>query len=166
MRAKTRKSGLIRSATSIDLLSGLKGKRLAIGRQGSGTRSLALALLKVNGIEPGGTTALEDLDAKDAAKALLDGKVDAVFLMGDSAGPAVMRELLRKPGIRLLGFPQADAYTRRFVYLNKPELPQGSIDLGKDVPRRDLYLIGPTVELVARRKSASRVVRFAAGGGA
>ena len=139
-----------RGATSVDLLSSLKGKRLAIGREGSGTRSLALALLKVNGIVAGGATALVDVEGKDAAQALLDGKVDAVFLMGDSAGPPVMRELLRGKGIRLLDFSQADAYTRRFVYLNKLELPKGSIDFGLDIPRRDLYLIGPTVELVAR----------------
>ncbi len=139
-----------RGSTSIDLLSGLKGKRLAIGREGSGTRSLALALLKVNGIEPGGATPLVDLEAKDAAQALLDGKVDAVFLMGDSAGPPVMRELLRGTGIRLMDFSQADAYTRRFVFLNKLELPKGSIDFGKNMPKDDLYLIGPTVELVAR----------------
>ena len=139
-----------RGATSIDLLSGLKGKRLAIGREGSGTRSLALALLKVNGIEPGGATALVDLEAKDAAQALLGGKVDAVFLMGESAGPPVMRELLRGAGIRLLDFSQADAYTRRFIYLSKLELPKGSIDFGKNIPEHDVYLIGPTVELVAR----------------
>ncbi|MHB8744860.1 MAG: TAXI family TRAP transporter solute-binding subunit, partial [Sulfuricaulis sp.] len=139
-----------RGAKRIDILSELKGKRLAVGEEGSGTRALALALLKANGIEPGGTTTLTGQDAKAAAQALLAGKVDAVFLMGDSAGPPVMRELLRGTGIRLMGFQQADAYTRRFVYLNKLVLPQGSIDFGKNTPRHDLYLIGPTVELVAR----------------
>ncbi|MGH8516777.1 MAG: TAXI family TRAP transporter solute-binding subunit, partial [Panacagrimonas sp.] len=43
-------------------LSGLKGLRIAIGREGSGTRVLALALLKGNGIEPGGDTTLLDLE--------------------------------------------------------------------------------------------------------
>ena len=61
-----------------------------------------------------------------------------------------MRKLLLAPGIRLFDFKQADGYTRRFRYLNKLELPKGSIDLGKNIPRRDVYLIGPTVELIAR----------------
>ena len=139
-----------RGADPVDRLSGLRGKRLAIGREGSGTRALALILLKANGMEPGGPTALLDLGGDDAAQALIAGKVDAVFLMGDSAAPPVMRKLMRTPGIRLLNFAQADAYARRFIYLSKLELPMGSIDFGKNIPARNLALIGPTVELVAR----------------
>ncbi len=139
-----------RSPAPIGLLSRFSGKRLAVGPEGSGTRSLALALLAANDIEPGGATVLTDLDAEDAAKALLDGKVDAVFLMGDAASPKIMRTLLRTPGIRLFDFTQADAYTRRIGYLNKLELPRGSIDFGKDIPAHDVYLIGPTVEFIAR----------------
>src|ERR1700674_5113157 len=135
----------------IDRLSSLSGKRLAIGPEGSGTRSLALTLLKASSIEAGSTTTLVDLEAEAAAQALLEGKVDAAFLMGDSAAPPIMRMLLRTPGIQLLDFAQADAYVRRFQYLNKLELPMGSIDLGKNIPERNVYLIGPTVELVARK---------------
>ena len=139
-----------RSSKPLDLLSQLNGKRVAIGPEGSGTRSLALKLLAVNGIEPGSATALLDLDAEDAANALLEGNADAVFLMGDSASPQIMRKLLLMPGIRMLSFSQADGYTRRITYLNKLELPKGSIDFGKDIPDQDVHLISPTVELIAR----------------
>jgi len=50
----------------------------------------------------------------------------------------------------MFDFTQADGYTRRIVYLNKLELPKGSIDFGKDIPDHALSLIGPTVELIAR----------------
>ena len=128
----------------------LEGKRLAIGPAGSGTRSLALSLLQANGIEPGGPTQLTDLDALDAVNALLAGKVDAVFLMGDSASPNLIRQLLHTAEIHLFDFAQADAYTRRITYLNKLVLPEGCIDFGKNIPPHDVNLIGPTVELVAR----------------
>jgi hypothetical protein len=81
---------------------------------------------------------------------LLAGNVDVVFLMGDSASFKTMRTLLHTPGVQLLGFEQADAYTRRFHYLNKLRLPEGVIDFGKNLPAQDVWLIGPTVELVAR----------------
>ncbi len=139
-----------RSAKPIGWLSQLAGKRLAIGPEGSGTRVLALALLAANGIKAGGATALRNLGGEEAAQALVEHKIDAAFLMGDSATPRIMRRLLRTPGIRLLNFRQADAYTRRFTYLNKLELPMGTFDLGKNTPARDFYLLGPTVELVAR----------------
>ena len=139
-----------RSVAPVELLSALSGQRLAIGPAGSGTRSLALTLLAANGIEPGGPTTLVDLDAAAAAQALLDGRVDAAFFMGDSASGQIMRQLLRTPSIHLFHFTQADGYTRRISYLNKLTLPQGSIDFGKNIPARDVCLIGPTVELLAR----------------
>ncbi len=139
-----------RSAAPVDRISGFSGRRLAIGPEGSGAHALALVLLKANGIEPGGATTLLSLDGDDAARALIEGRVDAAFLMGDSAAPAVMRQLLRTPGIRLFDFVQADAYARRFPYLNRLDLPMGVFDLGKNTPPRDIRLIGPMVELVAR----------------
>jgi len=134
----------------IELLSGLAGKRLAIGPEGTGTRSLALTLLATNGIQPGATTFLDWEPAK-ASKALVDGTVDAVFLMGEAASPAVMRDLLHAPDVHLFNFIQAEAYTRRFPYLSVLKLPQGGIDLGKNLPPNEIELIGPTVELVARK---------------
>jgi TRAP-type uncharacterized transport system substrate-binding protein len=139
-----------RNERPVGMLSQLKGGRLAIGPAGSGTRSLVLTLLSLNGIEPGGTTALVDLEAEEAAKALTEGSVDAIFLMADSASAQTMRELLFTPRVDLLNFTQADAYTRRIAYLNRQVLPQGSLDFGKNIPRSDVSLIGPTVELVAR----------------
>ncbi len=139
-----------RSAAPLDLLSQLNGKRLSIGPEGSGTRSLALVLLKANGIEPGGKTQLRDLDADDAEKELLNGTIDAAFMMGDASSREVMRTLLRSPRVRLFDFTQADGYTRRITFLNKLVMPKGSLDLGKDIPQHDVQLIGPTVELIAR----------------
>lgn len=139
-----------RGTGTVETLSELSGKRLAIGAEGSGTRLLALTLLAANGIQPGATTSLTNMDAEAASNALLKGEVDAVFLMGDSASAQVMRQLLRAPEIHLMSFAQADGYTRRIRYLNKLELPRGSIDFGKDLPAHDVSLIGPTVELLAR----------------
>jgi len=139
-----------RATNSLTLLSELKGKRLDIGPEGSGTRALALALLALNGIETGGPTAFVDLAEGDPGKALLDGTIDAVFLMGDSASPQVMKRLLLAPGIQLFNFLQADGYIRRISYLNKLELPRGSLDFGKDIPPHDVFVLGPTVELLVR----------------
>ncbi len=139
-----------RNNKPLELLSQFKGKRLAIGEDGTGTHVLALELLAVNDIKPGGPTALLDMDDEVAEKALREGKIDAAFMMGDSASSQTMRELLRTPGIRLFDFSQADAYSRRIGYLNKIVLPKGSFDFGKNIPDHDISLISPTVELIAR----------------
>jgi TRAP transporter TAXI family solute receptor len=131
-------------------LSELKGKRLAISTEGSGTRALALAVLKANGIEPGGSTELLPLAGDEAAAALSNGGIDAAFLTGDSAQPPTMGKLYRTPGIRFFDFTQADAYARRFPYLKVLNLPMGAFDLAKNLPEHRIRLIAPTAELIAR----------------
>jgi TRAP transporter TAXI family solute receptor len=154
-----------RGSKPVELLSQFKGKKLAIGPDGSGTNYLATALLSINGIEPEESTELLEMDDEEATQDLLNGKVDAVFLMADSASSELIRKLLYEPGIHLVNFTQADAYTRRVGYLNKLVLPQGAIDFGKNVPDRDICLIAPSVELIARNDLASRSLRFTSGGG-
>jgi len=141
---------LYRSKLPIDRLSQLTGQRLAIGIEGSGTHALALTLLKENGIEPGGPTSLLPFAGEEALQAMLDHRVDAVFLAGDSAQPDVIRRLLHTPGVRLFDFVQADAYVRRLRFLSRIDLPMGAFDLGRNLPDRPITLVAPTVELVAR----------------
>jgi hypothetical protein len=133
-----------------ELLSAFKGMRINIGPAGSGTHDLALALLKLNGIVPGAETVIDMTDLEDPAKALAENRVDVVFLMGDSTDRTVIRKLMREGGVQLFSFAQSDAYVRRIHTLNKLHLPRGSLDFGNDLPPEDIYLIGPTVQLVAR----------------
>ena len=138
-----------RSQKPLSRLSDFRGQRIAIGPEGSGTRFLALALLKANEIEPQGPTRLVSLEGDAAREALLRKEVDVVFLTGDSASPLTIREMLHAEGILLFDFPQADAYVRRFSYLNKLVLPPGAFDLGENLPPTEVNLLAPTVELVS-----------------
>jgi len=139
-----------RHSEPVEVLSQLKGKRLAIGPEGSGARVLALKLLKANDMD-GPPTVLRELAGEEAADELLAGKIDAAFMMGDSATPAIMRKLRDNATVEIANFRQADGYLRKFRFLSKLTLPEGAYDLGKDEPPKTLTLIGPTVELVARK---------------
>jgi len=139
-----------RSPVPFHFLSDFAGKRLAIGAEGSGAHDLALILLATNHVDLNGPTKILNINGDEAARGLTNDTVDAVFLMSDSASGQTMRTLLVAPGVRLFSFEQADAYTRRYVYLNKIKIPEGAIDLGKNLPAQDVWLVGPTVELVAR----------------
>lgn len=138
-----------RSAKPFTRLSEMEGMRIAVGRQGSGTRFLALALLKGNGIEPDGASPLLELEGEGAKQALLAQEVDAIFLSGDSASIKTVRDLLHEDGVRLFDFVQGEAYERRFRYLNRLELPPGAFDLGENLPDRRITMMAPTVELLA-----------------
>ena len=145
-----------RGTARITRLSELAGKRIGVGAKGSGTHALATALLQANGIT-GAPSTLVEQKAEGAAADLLANKLDAVFLMGEAAPISTLRTLTRTPDIQLFSFTQADAYVRRIPYLNKIVVPQGSLDFGLNVPAQDVALVGPAVELVARKGLNSAV---------
>jgi hypothetical protein len=136
---------------AMDLLSGLAGKKVAIGPVGSGTRKFALAVLAANGIQEKGSTTLLDWEGEEASQALTDHKIDAAFVMSENASADIMHKLLHSSEIHLFNFKQASAYSRKVDYLNILDLPEGSIDLGLDIPPHDVSLLGPMVELVAKK---------------
>ncbi len=129
---------------------GLKGKRLAVGPEESGSRALALQLLAVNAtVMP--PTVLSAETGQEAADMLLRGTLDGVFLVAPADSPLV-EKLVSAPGIRLLSLERAEAYTRRFPYLTKLTLPRGVYDFINDVPAQDVTLISPTANLLARNR--------------
>jgi TRAP-type uncharacterized transport system substrate-binding protein len=137
-----------RGAEAVDDLARLRGKRIAIGGEGSGTRQLALELLEASGAA-GPPTRLLPVGGLAAVEALKTGKADAIFLVGPATSGAVWASFY-SAGFRLVSFSHADAYVRRWPYLSKLTLPRGAIDLVRDIPGGDVTLVGPVATLVAR----------------
>jgi len=138
-----------RTAPGPSDLRGMRGRRLAVGPEGSGTRAVALTLLAANGLTEA-TARLSPLTGLDAVRALRRGAVDTVFLIA-SAESATVKEMLRTRGIALLSFPRADAYTKRFPFLTKLVLPAGGLSLEANLPARETVLLAPAATLVVRR---------------
>jgi TRAP transporter TAXI family solute receptor len=128
----------------------LRGKRIAIDQEGSGTRALALRLLRANGLDQ--TTAqLDAAGGLEAAEKLEQGRLDAaIFVSAPEA--AAIRRLMRAQGVRLAGTERAQAYTRRFPFLQEVVLPAGTMDLARDVPSEDQRLIAVTASLLASER--------------
>src|SRR5512133_3740156 len=141
---------LVRGSPPPTRLSELAGKLLVVGPEGSGTRVLVTRLLEANGIAPGGATTFMDLDDDLVGDALERGSVDAAFLMGDSASPKVIREIMQRRGVHVMQLSQVDAYLRRFQDLDRIVIPMGAYDLASNFPPADLELVASSVELVAR----------------
>lgn len=126
----------------------LRGKMIAIGPRGSGTAVLSRSLLRSNGMTEPPTTLLE-IGGRPAVNLLVSGGIDAVFIMVEPDSPLIA-ELIRAPGLRLLSFERAEAYTRRHFYLTRLTLPMGALDLEHNVPDRNVTLLGTTANLVVR----------------
>lgn len=128
-------------------LTELRGKRIAIGQEGSGVRQLAQQLLEANEIPVGDK--LVPLSGLNAAEELQQGRVDAAFIIAAERAP-VVQVLLRSPGIRVMSFAQANAYQRRFPFLTKLTFPHGVADLVRDFPPEDIKVLAPTANLIIR----------------
>ncbi|HMK42883.1 MAG TPA: TAXI family TRAP transporter solute-binding subunit [Dissulfurispiraceae bacterium] len=139
-----------RGLEAYDELGQLRGKRLAIGPEGSAARKLSLDLLKLAGVTEQQTEFLF-LPFAEAKQALHAGKVDAVLTLGSPENPLI-QELLNSKGIRLMSLSQAEAYARRFPDLSHVVLPKGVIDPGASNPPSDIHLISPTTNLIIRKE--------------
>ncbi len=126
----------------------LRGGRISIGPEGSGTRALVLELLKRNGMAEGFAELLP-LTFAEAAEKLLVGEIDAALVLASWESPVVQR-LLASEKIDLLGFPRSDAYVALYPYLNKEILPAGIGDLVRNRPPEETLLLAPKASLVVR----------------
>jgi len=132
---------------TIERLSDLRGKRIAIGQEGSGIRQLAQRLLEDNDIDFRQNTV--PISGLDAAEELQQGRIDAAFIIAAEHAP-VVQVLLRSPGVKLMNFAQSFAYERRYPFLTRLTMPQGVADLVLDIPPHDTRVLAPTASLVVR----------------
>ena len=129
-------------------LTQLKGRSVAIGAQGSGTRKVALELFASFGINANNANLSTD-GSGAAAKLLIDKKIDAVVLISAPQGAAV-QTLLTTPGIEPVSLAQSEGLARRFPYLSIVSLKAASIDPARNLPARDLSLLTTTANLVVQ----------------
>src|SRR5215471_6182743 len=111
------------SSQSLGALPELKGKRIAVGPEGSGARYATERILKRANID-GTTATLLPLAGDAAVEALKTGKADAALLVGGSNAPSV-ESLLNNPNVRLMNFSSA-----RCLYASFPRSCQTHIAEG------------------------------------
>jgi TRAP-type uncharacterized transport system substrate-binding protein len=146
------------SIEPLDRLSQLKGKRIAVGPVGSGTRHAAEKILRKGGVNAA-TATLLPFAGNDAVDALRDGKVDVVWIIGAPYAPAI-QALLTNPSVRLMTFPMAEAFIRIFPDLVRLVLPQGVFDIDRVIPPNDVPLIGTTTRVLIRNDLHPAIVHL------
>ena len=129
-------------------LADLRGRRVAVDREGSGTRVIALQLLSDMGLD-GATVEISPLGGAEAATGLREGRLDAAFFITAANTPTV-RGLFAAPEVRLLAIDHPAAYRLQHRFLSLLTLPEGAIDLAADVPAADTVLLAPAANLVVR----------------
>ncbi|MEY2661924.1 MAG: hypothetical protein RIQ35_241 [Pseudomonadota bacterium] len=140
----------------LTLLTQLKGKRVSIGNAGSGTNSIAKLLLDTSGIKPTDLK-MEELTPQEGASKLATGNLDAVFVVAAAEAP-LLKSFINLPGVQLMNFVQADAYTRVLPFLTKVDVARGLMSIENDFPGLNRQMIAATATLVSRETISPAIV--------
>jgi TRAP transporter TAXI family solute receptor len=88
---------IARADSKIASVADLRGKRVDLGLEGSGTRANALAILAVSGIAESALAAAGASSLPDAASALAEGRIDAFFATIHAPAREIARLASRTP---------------------------------------------------------------------
>ncbi|MDT9000228.1 TAXI family TRAP transporter solute-binding subunit [Paucibacter sp. APW11] len=149
-----------RGTETLQQLTQLKGKRIAIGPTGSGTEVVARQVLGISGVNEQ-TAQLLPLAGQQAVDALHDGRADVIFLAFAPEAP-VIQALMRDASVKLMDVKPAEALTRIFPFLVKLVLPQGVFDFERNIPAQDITLIGSTNALLVREDMHPELIHLLA----
>ena len=137
-----------RGTETLERFTQLKGKRVDIN---PGIPGLIKRILAAHGVTPDNTVIslkLGPLAIQDLKK---DGGADVAILPPQPVHSPIMQPLWGDPQLRLMNLTQAEALARLFPNLNHLVLPQGAVDLEKNIPAADVNLIATTNVVVARK---------------
>jgi uncharacterized protein len=137
-----------RATEVLDDLTELKGKRIAAGTVGTGSRVVSEKILGISGVNSENSMLLS-LTGQAAVNALIDGRADAAIIGLESDSPLI-QSLLRDPRVRLMSVTRAEALTRFFPYLVRLVLPQGAVDFERKIPASDIVLFSTTNSVLVR----------------
>jgi len=133
-------------ALSLRYLSDLKGLKVSIGKEGSGTRILANQLLQINHVNSSNTEFISTSN-EGAVKQLMQGDIDVAFFV-TSINSSTIKPLLSDTQLKLFNVDRSAAYTRVFPYLAAITLPQGILFFHENIPQEPVTLLAPTANLV------------------
>jgi hypothetical protein len=145
----------------LDRLDALRGRRIAVGPEGSGTRALAVRLLELYGLtDAEAKTELLPLVGQDVIDAFDSGKIDAAMIVATPRSQLV-HDLLARTDVEPMSLRHAEAISRNLPFLSTVTAYEGSIDLRQNLPRRSIELVAPSAMLVARSDTHEAVILLA-----
>jgi TRAP-type uncharacterized transport system substrate-binding protein len=133
----------------LENLEQLRNLRISIGPEGSASHMLVLKFLARVDVIGQKSATLLPLTPQESAAKLINGDIDASFLMGAWETPAVQQLLLAKE-IDLASIRRADAWVALYPFLNKLVVPAGVASMAENRPPTDALLIAPKASLIVR----------------
>jgi hypothetical protein len=126
----------------------LAGRVVVTGGAGTVGDHVARRLIELNGIT--GEVEVrspEDWSPESVVGRIEAGGIDAVFLTG-TPGSTIVSALLESERVSFVSFDRAAAYAARLQGVTTLELPEGILDLARNVPSAEAHLLSASTGLV------------------
>ena len=124
-----------------------KGLRVAAGKEGSGARAAAMALIEAAGLQDAGIILLE-VGGSDAIAALRSGEADAALFVSPLDAP-YLRDAITDRQLELVDMALVDALSFKFSSAHSAVVPAGSTTLAPPRPTHDVKILTLTASLIA-----------------
>lgn len=143
-----------RRDAGITRLNDLHDRTLSVGSVGSGTWAVVRSILDELGEQVGEQDIAngnwQRLSASASAEALRAGELDAAFFVLP-VDNSIVTDLLGDADIELVGLSQVEALAARLSFLEQLSVPEGLLDLQRNIPPQRTELLSPVATLVINR---------------
>lgn len=129
-----------------DLSILLKGRRVSINIEGSSTRGLTLEVLAAQGIDTSSPNLLS-MKTPESVAAFQEKKIDGLFLVGGMDSKNIWA-VSKVPGVKMYDFKLAEAYSKKFQYLEEVKFPIGGFNFHPVTPAKDIHMIATTLDIL------------------
>ncbi len=133
-----------------DPKTAFKGKKIAIGLPGSATNIMFRRLFDSSHFNIDEQYSLQELPYEEAEKKLVNGQIDAMFLVY-SFDTDVVQKLIKNEDLHIFDFKLADAYLKKYTNLEKVIIPKGAFDTDQILPRSDITMLSTSIILLAEK---------------
>lgn len=111
-------------ASGVKSVKDLKGKRVVLGPQGSGTEQNALQILEVHGLKESDLARAERIDAAAAADQIKDGRTDAAFFTTGLNSAVIVDTFITGRAVMVpVGPAEAEALRKKYPFYTIEKIP-------------------------------------------
>lgn len=138
----------------------LRERKVAIGVSGSAANAVASMLLAANGLEDSVIPVLIDDYTPNAVAAMVaSGTLDAIFLEDQPDSRRVHR-ILELSDLIPVSLDRSAAYAMHFPALAHIVLPEGGVNLARNIPAQDIHALATVIELLTTESMPPALVNL------
>jgi TRAP-type uncharacterized transport system substrate-binding protein len=127
-----------------------KDRKINIGSKNTITNKIFMNLSELTGQYDDNHQHLFTFEHLDAAEALREKRIDAMFIVDGFESPLI-QSLLKDPDIKIMSFALADAYTKKYPFLKKVIVPKASLNIHTLRPEKDITLLASSINLLVEK---------------